>query len=92
MQKQYSIAEAKNHLPGIVHEVERDGAVELTRRGRPVAVMLSVREYERLKPHNSGPDKTIEQFRRDHDVASLDITPDVFPPPRDPVPGREFAW
>ena len=33
MNKRYSIAEAKNHLPRLVHAVEREGAVEITRRG-----------------------------------------------------------
>jgi len=38
MQKQYSIAEAKNKLPAIIHDVEEGSIVQFTRRGRPVAV------------------------------------------------------
>lgn len=45
---EYSIATARNRLPKIVHEVESEGVVQLTRRGRPVAVILSGCEYERL--------------------------------------------
>lgn len=48
MEKSYSIAEARNDLASIVHDVEGASAVELTRRGRPVAVLLSVEEYRRL--------------------------------------------
>lgn len=48
MGKQYSIAQARDHLPGIVHEVERGAPVELTRRGKPVAVILSLQDYRRL--------------------------------------------
>jgi prevent-host-death family protein len=49
MEKKYSIAEAKNRLPALVHETEKDEPVYLLRRGRPVAVLLSAREYERLQ-------------------------------------------
>lgn len=92
MPKQYSIAQARDHLPGIVHEVERGAAVELTRRGRPVAVILSRQEYERLTGKEVGFGEALEAFRRKHDIAALDITPDIFPGPRDRSPGREFEW
>lgn len=49
MEKDYTIAEAKQDLPAIVHEVERTGRARITRRGRPVAVVLSIAEYERLQ-------------------------------------------
>ena len=48
MLKQYSIAKARDHFTSLVRTVERESAVELTRRGKPVAVILSIREYERL--------------------------------------------
>ncbi len=50
----YSIAEARSHLRAIVEQAEAGLAVELTRRGQPVAVVLSCRELERLRgkrPH-----------------------------------------
>ncbi|MBI2316354.1 MAG: type II toxin-antitoxin system prevent-host-death family antitoxin [Betaproteobacteria bacterium] len=49
MEKHYSIAQAKQDLPAIIHEVERTGRARLTRRGRPVAVVLSMAEFERLE-------------------------------------------
>lgn len=49
MQKRYSIAEAKNRLSHVVHEAEDDGPVELTRRGKTVAVILSSDEYRLLE-------------------------------------------
>ena len=48
MDKDYSIAQARHDLPAIVHEVERNGRARITRRGRPVAVVLSIAEFERL--------------------------------------------
>ena len=49
MQKQFSIAEAKNRLPTLVHYVEKGPSVKLTRWGKPVAVLLSIEEYEILQ-------------------------------------------
>jgi prevent-host-death family protein len=47
--KTFSISEAKDQLPRIVHEAEAGGAVALTRRGKPVAILLSKAEYDRLQ-------------------------------------------
>ena len=56
MNDAYSIAEAKNNLSGLVHEAEQGRPVRLTRRGKPVAVLISTEQYERL----SKPRKKIE--------------------------------
>ncbi len=53
MARSYSIAEARDQLARLVHRAESGRAVELTRRGRPVAVLLSASEYERLVPSAS---------------------------------------
>ncbi len=47
--RNYSIAESKNRLPAIIHEVEKNDPVFIHRRGKTVAVLLSVDSYERLK-------------------------------------------
>jgi prevent-host-death family protein len=44
MSKQYSIAEARRNLPTLVNEVESGTEVELTRRGTPVAVVVSLED------------------------------------------------
>ena len=48
MEKKYSIAEARQQLPAIVHEAERTGAVRITRRGQVVARLVSEHEFQRL--------------------------------------------
>lgn len=48
MSQQYSIAEAKDRLPKLVHEAEAGAVVEITRRGQAVAVLISTAAYERL--------------------------------------------
>ena len=48
MEEQYTIADAKNKLPSLIHSVETGQAVKLTQHGRPVAVLLSIKDYQRL--------------------------------------------
>ena len=44
-----SIADAKNQLPALIHQAEAGKPVTITRRGKPVAVVVSVQEYEHLR-------------------------------------------
>ncbi len=92
MERQYSIAQARDHLAGIVHEVERGSPVELTRRGKPVAVILSLHEYRRLASEKKRDFwEAVEEFRRSVDPRDLE-GPDPFEGVRDRSPGREFEW
>ena len=48
-QKQiYSIAEARNSLPALVHQAETSSAVQLSRRGKPVAMIISIADYQKM--------------------------------------------
>jgi prevent-host-death family protein len=49
MSKSYSVADARAHLPEILDEVEAGKDVQLTRRGRPIALVLSAQRYEALR-------------------------------------------
>jgi prevent-host-death family protein len=42
-----SIADAKNQFPALVHRAEAGEAVTISRRGKPVAVVVSAELYER---------------------------------------------
>lgn len=52
--KSVSIADAKNRLPELLHSTEDGQPVHVTRRGQPVAVLLSEVEYLRLKSAAAG--------------------------------------
>lgn len=91
MPKQYSIAEARNHFTTIVRDVEQESAIELTRRGKPVAVLLSIQEYKRLSGSQEGFWKAFTAFRNRVNLQDLDIKPDIFTGLRDQSPGREIA-
>jgi len=92
MSRRYSIAEARNNLAAIVHDLERKPCVELTRRGEPVAVLLSMPEYQRLLSHKTGFWEAYVTFRNAVDLAQLKIEPGVFEGLRDASPGRELSW
>lgn len=92
MLKQYSIAKARDHFTSLVRTVERESAIELTRRGKPVAVMLSIREYERLSAHQTSFWEAYSAFREQVNLQELGIEPDTFAGLRDRSPGREVHW
>lgn len=54
MPKRYSIAAARSNLPAIVDRAEAGQETELTRRGKPVAVVVSVGEFERFRGSRFG--------------------------------------
>ena len=89
MQKQFSISEAKNKLPTIVHYVEKGPFVELTRWGKPVAVLLSIQEYERLSRKYSGFWRALSEFRRKVEDEGIEISDRDFKGLRDQSSGRE---
>jgi prevent-host-death family protein len=88
MPKQYSIAEARSSLPSLVHAVEAGPPVELTRRGRSVAVLLSATDFARLQPRRPDLWAAIETFRRETDLEELDVDA-ILEDVRDRSPGRE---
>ncbi|HEX4896417.1 MAG TPA: type II toxin-antitoxin system Phd/YefM family antitoxin [Solimonas sp.] len=47
--KAVSIAQAKDRLTELLYQAEDGQPVQVTRRGRAVAVLVSEAEYERLK-------------------------------------------
>lgn len=91
MIKSCSIAEAGDNPASIVHDMEEASAVELTRRGEPVAVLLSVEKYRRMAARGRDLWVSLTAFRERVDPGQLDIGPEVFEGLRDPSPGREAS-
>ena len=89
MSKSYSIADARNALPRLVHRAERGDAVEITRRGRPVAVLLSLAEYARLTGGPRSFAEAYELFCEDVDPADRELDRDFFDGLRDRSAGRD---
>lgn len=92
VKRQFSIAEAKNKLPSIIHQVEKGPSVKLTRRGEPVAVLLSVHEYERLDEKSRGFWNALMRFREVLQDRAVQITDADFEGLRDSSSGREVQF
>lgn len=91
MSRHYSIAEAREKLSRVIQEAEQGTKVELTRRGKPVAILLSLNEYERLSRKRRSFWESYQEFRGKY--GELDVeTADAFADVRDPSPGRDFSW
>ncbi len=89
MEKSYTIAEAKSNLPAIIHSVEDGPSVKLTRHGKPVAVLLSIREYEQLAKNKMGFWSALTSFRHVLEKEKIEITDADFADLRDASTGRE---
>lgn len=89
MSKQYSIADARRNLPTVVDEAESGSEVQLTRRGRAVAVVVSIEEYERLKSNRTTFAEAYDAFRKKFPVGRDGISSRYFRSVRDRGRGRE---
>ena len=91
MSDKHSIAEARSNLPRLVREAESGKAVELTRRGEAVAVLIGRRQYERLIGRYRSFLDAYDDFIQDVDLVQLDIDPDeLFAGTRDQTRGRDI--
>jgi len=92
--KRVSIAEARDNFTGLVHAAEAGVAIELTRRGKPIAVLLALSEYERLSEGRRDFKTAYRDFlRRNPDFSDHAVEPEEWLQGiRDPSPGRDFTW
>ena len=88
----YSIAEARNRFAEIVHDLDHFPQIEVTRRGRPVAVLISFAEFERLRAGGLTFWNAYSAFGDSVNLTELDIEPEVFTGLREPSAGREVSW
>ncbi len=86
MTRSYSIAQAKDQLARLVHQAEAGKPVELTRRGKPVAVVVSVADYSQMRGDVPSLWERLSDFRETEDIEDLEH---VFDDVRDTGPGRD---
>ncbi|MBX3167922.1 MAG: type II toxin-antitoxin system Phd/YefM family antitoxin [Candidatus Eremiobacteraeota bacterium] len=82
MAKQYSIAAARDQLARLVHDAEEGQPVELTRRGKPVAILLAIEDYRRLQKHPVSFSAAVEELRLE---VGFGVEPEEWLPARDPA-------
>ena len=88
MIKSYSIAEARANLPAIVDQAEVGNPIELTRRGKPVAVVVSREQYNKLTSARPRFSDALRAFRDEFDLEEVGLEPDFVASLRSPDAGR----
>ena len=91
MSKKYSIAEARSQLPTIVDQAEAGVEIELTRRGHPVAVVVSHREFERLRGKRLHFSDAYRRFLERYSLREIGIQRDFVTTVRDRTTGRKVS-
>ena len=92
MSQRYSIAEARSCLPKIVDQAEAGVEIELTRRGHPVAVLVSHREFERLRGKRLHFRDAYRKFLETHSLQEIGIAEDFAASVRDRTTGRKVSF
>lgn len=90
MSKRYSVSAARAHLSDILDEVEGGKEVELTRRGRPVAVILSSESYDALRREQTNFADAYRAFTARHAPAEIALESHFYDSFRDRAPGRKI--
>ena len=88
MANQYSISQARDQLSDIVDQAESGAEVELTRRGRSVAVVVSVAQYQRLRGERPQFDVVYARFLKRHPLDRIGLEDDFVEELRDRRGGR----
>jgi prevent-host-death family protein len=88
--KSYSVKTAQNDFSKLIREVESGGPVTITRRGKPVAVILSVHEYDRLAESKPTFTQAYETWKSSVDFDEIAVEPDYFEALRERSPCREI--
>ena len=92
--RKVSVTQARNTLARLIREVEAGEAVQITRRGRPVAVLVSRDGYDRLESGEPRRDfwQGITEWRAQTSFDWPELTPEEVDGWRDRRPPREPEW
>lgn len=85
-----SVAEARQDFARLIKRAQQGNTIEITRRGEPVAVLLSPAEYSAIKGERSSFIDATRQVRDRLGVDGLEIGDADFDGLRDRAPGREI--
>lgn len=91
MTHSYSVAEARASLPAIIDQAEAGLEIELTRRGKPVAVVVSFRKLERLRTGRPRFGDAYRSFLKKHSSNEIGLDRAFFASIREKGAGREVS-
>lgn len=85
----YSIAQARDHFAQLINQAEVGEPVKITRQGKPIAIILSVQEYDQITKAKPSLRDVVKKLRHRIETEGIDLDPDeVFSDVRDQSPGR----
>jgi len=91
--KTSTIAEAKNNLSNLIHRLESEEAIHLTRHGKPVAVMMSENQYQNLIAPTKSVNTAILNWRNQlTGNTDIGLSDSELGAVRKDSAGREFSW
>lgn len=92
MGKSYSVADARAHLPDILDDVEAGKEIELTRRGRAVAIVISPEKYQALRGEQGNFGEAYRAFISRYSLDEIGLHADSIDSVRDRAPGRRVRF
>lgn len=91
--KTSTIAEAKNNLSHLIHQLELEEPIHLTHYGKPVAVMMSESQYQELVSPTKSLNSAILNWRLElEEDLDVGLTEGELNAIRKEPAGREFSW
>ena len=90
--KKVSVAEARQNFARLIKRAQRGDAIEITRRGESVAVILSAAEYLALSGERPSFMQAAREVRERLDVERLEIEHEIFEGLREDASAREVAF
>jgi prevent-host-death family protein len=88
-----TIAEAKNNLSSLIHQLETGEVIHLTRHGKPVAVIISENQYQNLIAPGKNLNAAILNWRSQlNDSVDIGLSDSEITTLRKDSAGREFSW
>lgn len=92
VERSVSIAEARAHLPGLVRDAEDGDPVQITRWGKPVAVLVSVSKYNEMALGRPSFGSALDDLLKEIGMTEIGLERGEFEDLRDSGVGRRPAW
>ena len=84
----FTIAEAKNRLPKLIHNSEKEGIISISRHGKIVAYIICEKDFKKIIKSSNDFYSKLKEFREKNTLDNVSIWDNI----RDKTPGREVQF